>query len=191
MKKKKVNEIFQRIVGSNPLGPQRSWIIRALRGESFAIVAPPGLGKTTFGIIMSLYYASMQEKSLLIFPTKTLVSQVVQKIQEMGKVLNPPPRLMYYMSGMSQSKKDELVKSLKEGDFDILVSTSRYVIDHLDEINRINYKYLFVDDVDAVLKSGRSSLTILKLMGFTEDNVREVKELLKTARDDVSSFEKN
>ncbi|BCS91920.1 reverse gyrase [Metallosphaera javensis (ex Sakai et al. 2022)] len=186
---RKVIDLFKRVVGSEPLGPQRSWIIRALRGESFPIIAPPGLGKTTFGMIMSLYYASRSEKSLMIFPTRTLVSQVVQKIQEMGKSLDFTPRLVYYMSGLNQSKKDELTKSLIEQDFDIFISTSRYVIQHLDEINKIDYRYLFVDDVDAVLKSGKSSLTILKLMGFSDENVTKVRELLKTSRDDVSSFD--
>ncbi|MCH1770507.1 MULTISPECIES: reverse gyrase [Metallosphaera] len=186
---RKVIDLFKRVIGSEPLGPQRSWIIRALRGESFPIIAPPGLGKTTFGIVMSLYYASRSEKSLMIFPTRTLVSQVVQKIQEMGKSLDFTPRLVYYVSGLTQSKKDELSKSLAEEDFDIFISTSRYVIQHLDEINKINYKYLFVDDVDAVLKSGKSSLTILKLMGFSDENVTKVRELLKTSRDNTSSFD--
>ncbi|QKQ99799.1 reverse gyrase [Metallosphaera tengchongensis] len=185
----RVFDFFRRGVGSEPMGPQRSWILRALRGESFAIVAPPGLGKTTFGILMSLYYSTNNEKSLMIFPTKTLVNQVVGKIQEISKKIELAPKLLYYTSGISSSKKDELNKSMSDGDFDIFVSTSRYVITHLNEINKINYRYIFVDDVDAVLKSSRSSLTILKLMGFTDDNVMKVRELLKTAREDGRSFD--
>ncbi|MEM4746766.1 MAG: DEAD/DEAH box helicase, partial [Metallosphaera sp.] len=165
------------------------WIIRALRGESFAIVAPPGLGKTTFGIIMSLYFASKSQKSLMMFPTKTLVSQVVQKIQEMSKLLDQPPRVLYYSSGITRSKKAEFNKSLNERDFDVLISTSRYVMENLDELNKIKYRYLFIDDVDAVLKSSKSSITILKLMGFNDDNIGKARELLRLSRDDKSSFE--
>lgn len=187
---KAVSDIFRTAVGSEPMGPQRSWIVRALRGESFAIIAPPGLGKTTFGIIMSLYFSSISKKSLMIFPTKTLVGQVVQKIQEMSKNMERPPLLSYYLSGMNQSKRDEMDKTLSSGDFDIFVSTSRYVIDHIDELSRLEYNYLFVDDVDAVLKSGKSSVTILKLMGFSPQDIDRTKELLKSAREgDTSVFD--
>ncbi|MEM4912126.1 MAG: reverse gyrase, partial [Metallosphaera sp.] len=186
---KNVVQLFRKVVGTGPIGPQRSWIIRALRGESFAIVAPPGLGKTTFGIIMSLYFASKSQKSLMMFPTKTLVSQVVQKIQEMSKLLDQPPRVLYYSSGITRSKKAEFNKSLNERDFDVLISTSRYVMENLDELNKIKYRYLFIDDVDAVLKSSKSSITILKLMGFNDDNIGKARELLRLSRDDKSSFE--
>lgn len=185
----KVVYLFNKILNSPPLGPQKSWILRALKGDSFAIVAPPGLGKTTFGILMSLYYASKNIKSLMVFPTRTLVQQVTQRIQQMSKDLDNIPKLTYYLSNLTRSQKEELKKSLDTSDFDIFVTTSRYLISNLDDINPEQYGYLFVDDVDSVLKSSKSSSTILKLMGFNDTDIQNVKELLRRARNDDTVFE--
>ncbi|MQL54699.1 reverse gyrase [Acidianus ambivalens] len=186
---KEVERLFKRVLGSPPLGPQRSWIVRALRGESFAIIAPPGLGKTTFGILMSLYFAEKQRKTLMIFPTKTLVNQVVQRIQEMSKSLEEVPKLVYYYSGITQSQKSELNKILESGDFDIFVSTSRYIINNVDYISTKDYKYLFVDDVDSVLKSSKSARAVLKLVGFTEDDIQNVRELLRKSKNSEEVYD--
>ncbi|EWG08298.1 MAG: reverse gyrase [Candidatus Aramenus sulfurataquae] len=184
----KVSDLFATILGSPPLGPQRSWIIRALKGESFAIIAPPGLGKTTFGILMSLYFFTKGIKSLMIFPTKTLVKQVVGKIQQMSRDFEKVPKVSYYISGMTSSQREELNKVLESSDFDIFMSTSRYIINNIDHLNTSQFGYVFVDDVDSVLKSSKSSVSVLKLMGFTEDDVKTVKELLWKARRDESAF---
>ncbi|ARM75802.1 reverse gyrase [Acidianus manzaensis] len=185
----KVEDLFKNILGSPPIGPQRSWIIRALRGESFAIIAPPGLGKTTFGIIMSLYFSRLHNKTLMLFPTKTLVTQVIQKIQEMSKSLDFTPKLVYYYSGLSQSSKQELEKAISQDDFDIFLSTSRYLMANFDTVFNHNYKYIFVDDIDSVLKSGKSALVILKLAGFSEEDIDTVRDLLRKSRNDPNVFD--
>ncbi|AWR97162.1 reverse gyrase [Acidianus sulfidivorans JP7] len=186
---KKVEKLFLSILGSPPLGPQRSWIIRALRGESFSIIAPPGLGKTTFGIIMSLYFSSLKKKTLMLFPTKTLVTQVIQKIQDMSKNMEFVPKLAYYYSGLTQSVKQELQKSIESDDFDIFISTSRYLINNYDFISAHDYKYIFIDDIDSVLKSGKSAYTVLKLVGFSEDDINNVRDLLRKSRNDPTVFD--
>ncbi|HIC99424.1 MAG TPA: hypothetical protein EYP08_07320, partial [Pyrodictiaceae archaeon] len=66
-------EYFESAVGSPPWGAQRTWARRLLRGDSFSIIAPTGVGKTTFGLVAALYLAcSRGEKSYLVFPTTTL-----------------------------------------------------------------------------------------------------------------------
>ncbi|NON62777.1 reverse gyrase, partial [Acidianus sp. RZ1] len=188
----KVSNLFVKILGSPPLGPQRSWIIRALRGESFAVVAPPGLGKTTFGTIMSLFYYMKGKKSLMIFPTKTLVTQVAQRLTSMSKNLgSTSPKLAYYYSGLTSSQKQEFITSLESEDFDVLISTSRYIMKNIGNIEKYNYNYLFVDDVDSVLKSSKSANVILRLVGFTDNDVISVKELLKESRNNYEeAYEK-
>lgn len=186
---KRVEDLFIKILGSPPIGPQKSWILRAVRGESFVIIAPPGLGKTTFGIIMSLYFTQQNKKTLMLFPTKTLVTQAVGKIQEMSKNLDFMPKLAYYYSGLTTSEKQELNKILSTEDFDIFLTTSRYLIENFEEVSSHNYRYVFVDDIDSVLKSGKSSSTILKLAGFSEDDITMVKELLRKSKEDTTIFD--
>lgn len=184
--------LFRRIIGSPPFGPQKSWIIRVLRRESFAIIAPPGLGKTTFGIITSIYFSQKKGKSILIFPTRSLVKQAVERISEFSKKSEIETKLLYYHSSMNESQKSELYKSLVEGDFNIFISTNKFFIgrsnkkeettdkkyDFLNEIKNIKYDFLFVDDVDAALKSGKSSKAILTLAGFAEEDIKMVQDKL-------------
>ena len=48
-------EFFKKTLKAEPGNLQESWMKRILFKESFAIVAPTGIGKTTFGIITSLF----------------------------------------------------------------------------------------------------------------------------------------
>ncbi|NAZ28289.1 MAG: DEAD/DEAH box helicase, partial [Caldivirga sp.] len=72
-------ELFRRVTGASMWGAQRFWARRLVKGKSFAIVAPTGSGKTTFGIVASLYVASKGGKVLMVFPTSTLAYQVYKK----------------------------------------------------------------------------------------------------------------
>ncbi|MEM4568808.1 MAG: hypothetical protein QXN73_04015, partial [Thermofilaceae archaeon] len=44
---------FENAVGSRPWSAQKMWARRVLRGLSFVILAPTGIGKSVFGIVMS------------------------------------------------------------------------------------------------------------------------------------------
>jgi Reverse gyrase len=54
-------KMFKDIVGTNMWGAQRLWARRIIKGKSFAIVAPTGSGKTTFGIVASIYVATRKK----------------------------------------------------------------------------------------------------------------------------------
>ncbi|MBB5253055.1 reverse gyrase [Sulfurisphaera ohwakuensis] len=183
-------ELFKRIIGFPPFGPQKSWIIRVLRKESFAIIAPPGLGKTTFGIITSLYFSSKNFRSILIFPTRSLVKQAVDRISMYSNKTNIETKLLYYHSGINESQKQELYKALNAGDFNIFIATNRFFIDKINELKNIKYDFMFVDDVDTALKSSKSAETILNLAGFSKDDILSVKELLRKSREDESVYTK-
>jgi len=182
--------LFINIIGFPPFGPQKSWIIRLLRRESFAIIAPPGLGKTTFGMISSIYFSQKNGRSILIFPTRSLVMQAVDRISEFIKKAEIETKLLYYHAGLSESQKGELYKSLLEGDFNIFVSTNRFIIKNIDEIKNVKYDFLFVDDVDTALKSSKSAEAILNLAGFSKEDITAVKDILRKAREDESAFAK-
>ena len=70
-------EFFKKIVGE-PRSIQRFWAKRIFRGESFAMVAPTGIGKTTFGSAVALFLALRGKRSYVILPTTLLVKQVVE-----------------------------------------------------------------------------------------------------------------
>lgn len=57
---------------------------RLARGESFAMVAPTGLGKSTFGLFAALIHS---DKCLIILPTNLLVSQTFEILQKWNKLL--------------------------------------------------------------------------------------------------------
>jgi len=182
--------LFSNIIGFPPFGPQKSWIIRVLRRESFAIIAPPGLGKTTFGMVSSIYFSQKNGKSILIFPTRSLVKQAVDRISEFTKKVEIETKLLYYHSGLNESQREELYKSLIDGDFNIFISTNRFIIDRINEIKDTKYDFLFVDDVDTALKSSKSADSILNLAGFSKEDITAVKDILRKAREDESAYTK-
>ncbi|AHC51187.1 reverse gyrase [Sulfolobus acidocaldarius SUSAZ] len=187
--------IFKRLLGFPPFGPQKSWIYRLLSGESFAIIAPPGLGKTTFGLISSIYLYLRGKKSILVFPTKSLVRQAIDKlssyIQNLAEIKENPPKVIYYYSGMSASERKEADEGLQSKIFDIFISTNRFLIDNIDQISSTSYQFLFVDDVDTALKSSKSAQAILKLLGFTPNDQDKIKETLKKYRENTQKNEQN
>ncbi|HDN62737.1 MAG TPA: reverse gyrase, partial [Candidatus Bathyarchaeota archaeon] len=65
-------ELFRKVVGE-PRDLQRFWMRRLVRRESFAAVAPTGIGKTTFGIVSALFFALNGKKSYILVPTTLLV----------------------------------------------------------------------------------------------------------------------
>ncbi|BBG24207.1 Reverse gyrase [Sulfuracidifex tepidarius] len=186
-----ISEFFKLALKTGPIGPQRSWIMRLAKGESFSIIAPPGLGKTTFGVISSVYLASKRKKkSLLMFPTKTLVNQVKQKVQQVASNTSSDVRLLVYDSGMKQAQRAEFMKSLGEEDFDIAILSSRFAMMNLENLSVLDFDFLFVDDVDSALKSNKSARTVTLLAGYTDEDIERVKELLKQSYNDPSAFSK-
>jgi reverse gyrase len=145
---------FQLLAGSVPKGPQRSWILRFLRGESFSVTAPPGLGKTTFGLAASIYSSVRGDRSILVFPTKSLVYQAKSKIEGIIDRLNV--QLKYFST----------VDGPQEEEYQILLTTSRYAMMH-NELWSKGFRLIFVDDVDSVTKSRKSLDMLLAIITIT------------------------
>lgn len=186
-----ISDFFKLALKTGPIGPQRSWIMRLAKGESFSIIAPPGLGKTTFGVISSIYLSSRRKKkSMLMLPTKTLVDQVKKRIQEITVNTSSNVRLLVYESSFSQSQRDEFMKSLRGEDFDILVASSRFTMMNLDILTTLDLGFLFIDDVDSALKSNKGARAVALLAGYNDEDLQKVKELLKQTYNDPSVFSK-
>jgi len=101
--------LFEEKVGSQPWSLQRSWAKKVFLGRSFALLAPTGVGKTTFGLITALFLASQGGKSYIILPTKLLLEQVRRKLRGWGL----PEEELLVVGESSERKKKEQKESLK------------------------------------------------------------------------------
>ncbi len=152
------SKFFSRKVGK-PFSVQLTWARRIFLGKSFSIIAPTGIGKTTFGIISSLFFDG---KFYFIVPTSILVEEVYKKLNS----LNEGKKIVMYSSRMKKKERDDSLRKIKKGEFDILITTHMFLYKHHEEIPKVDY--IFVDDVDSFLKQARNVDKALKLIGFKE-----------------------
>ncbi len=165
---------FERALGSSPWSLQKLWAKRVFKGYSFAMVAPTGVGKTTFGLIMSLY---LDGKILLVFPTRILADQAGNRLKEISEKLNLNKRILVYES------KKKVKEQFIQGDYDILCGTNMFLHRNFETLYRFKFSFVFVDDIDSFLKSSRNVDNLFKLLGFSEDEIRLALKESKTQED--------
>lgn len=165
---------FEICLGSPPWEIQRMWAKRALAGRSFAAIAPTGVGKTAFGLVTSYYFAMRRKKSYLIFPTSLLVDQALEILKRCEESAGEPLRVLAYKRGMKSEERKSFYERLESGDFYILVTTSQYLARNHDRLRDFvgDFHFIFVDDVDAFLRSSKNVDRVLTLMGFSENDIR-------------------
>ncbi len=167
---------FRKIIGE-PRAIQRLWAKRVLRGESFAAVAPTGIGKTSFGVAMSLFMASKGKTSYILLPTTLLINQVIEDLKKYSKdarinlAFNDYGEIVcaYYHGDLTKNEKDKFFEILEKGDFKILITTPQFLSRHFSIINSKTFDFIFVDDVDSVLKASKNVDRILMLLGFRKE----------------------
>ncbi len=163
---------FKKCVGE-PRAIQKLWARRILRGESFAATAPTGIGKTSFGLAISLFLALKGKKCYLILPTSILVKQAVDTLKKFAERvgieigLNEPEGIGYYHGKLSKEEKEKFFENIKN--FKILVTTTQFLSRNFELLKGMTYDFIFVDDVDAVLKASKNVDRILQLLGFYWD----------------------
>ncbi len=176
---KDFNSFFESIL-KNPLwSVQETWAIRFFLGVSHALLAPTGIGKTTFGLVLSKYLVEKKGKvTYLIFPTQMLVNQAYDRLISFGV---KPEDIVAYSSKHARSKKkqEELKERIKNQEFKILLTTSMFLYKNIDIIPKGIYSLVFVDDVDSILKSAKNIDKVLMLLGFTEEDIEETMRFLK------------
>ncbi len=155
---------FKRALGSEPWSLQRQWARRVFLGESVAMVAPAGVGKTTFGIIMSLF---LEGKALLIFPTRLLSSQVYERLEAFAEKLKSSKRILLYTPSRASKK------ALEEGQFDVLIGTNAFLQRNFQVLKKFKFSFIFVDDIDSFLKGSRNTVRLFELMGFSRLEIEE------------------
>ncbi len=160
---------FVERTGKEPNRMQAFWARRLLSGMSFAAVAPTGVGKTLFGLVFSCFFAEKRNKKVyLLFPTTTLLSQAVERLESISE----SARILSFSSGR-KSEREEFFSRLEKGDFDILVTTTAFLSKNFDRLEGERFDLVFVDDVDALLKASRNVDRVLRLLGFSWREIRE------------------
>ena len=159
-------KFFEKGIGK-PRALQIFWAKRILRGESFAAVAPTGIGKSSFGIAMAVFLSTKGKRSYLIFPTTLLVQQSIEIMEKLCEKTGIDKNFIYYYGGIKE--KEEFFDKLEKGNFKILLTTTQFLSKHFDKLKDKTFDFIFVDDVDAILKASKNIDRILNLLGFYFD----------------------
>lgn len=177
---KNFSEFFSFLIGSRPWALQEVWAKRVLMGRSFSIVAPTGIGKTLFGLIMALYLAGKGRKCYIIVPTSLLVKHLLDKVSDFLEKIShigaPKPIVLGYYSAMPKGEAKETLRRIADQDFSILITTDRFLYNRFDIIKNVKFDFIFVDDVDSFLKSPKNIDKIVLLMGFSPEDLEKVLE---------------
>ncbi|WP_456421893.1 reverse gyrase [Thermococcus sp.] len=177
---REVEEFFKKATGFTFWSAQRTWVKRLLKGRSFSIIAPTGMGKSTFGAFMAVYYAKKGKKSYVIVPTTPLVVQTVRKIQAIIERTGVQIKLAYYHGNLRKKEKEEMLSLIESGDYDILITSAQWLARNYDEkLKGRHFDFIFVDDVDAFLKASKNIDRSLHLLGFTEEIIAKAWEVIR------------
>lgn len=185
------SKIFRICVGRDSWSVQRTWAKRVLRGYSFSMIAPTGVGKTTFGIVTSIYLAlNHGRNSLIVLPTIPLVDQVYARAEECLEKLRAHGYgrglriLKIHSKASHNSRKERGGEGFSNTDAEgpaIVITTSAFFrrpenLEKLEKLGRIGF--LFVDDVDAVLRGGKILGQLLKALKVGEEIIARAEELV-------------
>ncbi|MCS7107929.1 MAG: reverse gyrase [Sulfolobales archaeon] len=180
---KEMIAFFEKCVGSKPWNLQVMWLRRLVRGASFAMIAPTGVGKTTFGIVLSMYYATKGLKSYIVVPTTMLAMQIEKRFEDY--IAKSGSYVNYLVIHSKIPRKERLLREerLERDDgFHILVTTSRYLLKNFSRILRHGFKFIFVDDVDAVLRGSKAVDLVIKLAGYDDSDIEAALKVLRLRR---------
>ncbi|WP_299229450.1 reverse gyrase [Sulfurihydrogenibium sp.] len=166
---------FSKRIGSHPWSLQITWAKRFFLNRSFALLAPTGIGKTSFGLSVASYLAQKNKKSYIILPTKLLVNQTVKKLTQIFKLKEDQ---ILFFGEENKKEKETKLERLKDGDFSVLITTSMFLYKNHDKIPK-DFSLVFVDDVDSFLKTAKNIDKALYLLGFDEKDINLALEVIK------------
>lgn len=160
------SKVFEKVLKNKPSSLQINWAKRFYLGESFAIVAPTGTGKSSFGLILSLLVSG---KVLIVLPTKLLVQQFYQKLKDFSKILKNEGinRDIVAYTGRESQKQ-----AFENGDFDIFICTIAFMHKNFEKLKQFNFSLILVDDVDSFLKSGKNVEHLFNMLGFSDEDIK-------------------
>ncbi len=170
---KEFETYFKDKTGKTLRAIQVLWSKRVLGNKSFSIESPTGTGKTLFGISMAAFFSKKNKKSYIIVPTTSLLEQVVLRFNQYFNDV----KILYYHKDMKKTEKEEFLNKLQNREYDVLITTAAFLSKSYSYLEGKVFDFVFVDDLDAVLKASRNVDRILKLIGFKEEEIRKRKVL--------------
>lgn len=184
-----INTLFKKLTNNDMWSIQKSWALRALKGYSFAITAPTGVGKTVFGVVFSYYLAKKYgKKCYLIMPTSVLVKQTYDRILKLKEIDGGNVEIAAFWSRMKNSK--EMKEKILRGEYHILITTSQFLAQNFESIKDSRFDFIFVDDVDSFLKTYKNVERSLLLLGFTHKEIEEAHKIIREKKIGEKEFER-
>ncbi len=172
-------EFFSQVTkGYRLWGSQRIWLKRLFRGENTAIIAPTGIGKTTLLTAYALYMSyKYGRKILFLSPTTSLAKQIHNRLTTMRDSIGASVKIVFYDSSVSRKKKEAILERIVNGDYDILILTNTFVSRRPDVVDSKSFNIVIADDVDSLLNRSRNTLRLLKMLGYSDEEIKIAKEL--------------
>ncbi len=179
-----LRKFFVAAVGKEPWSLQLHWMKRLVSGESFAMVAPTGIGKSTLLAVYALYRACVYGwKVYILTPTREIakqfrdrMDQYLSRLLELGLCVEEP-RILFYDSSSSSAQK--LRERISSGDFDILITSATFLSRNFEAISRHRMDLVIADDLDALMKRSRNIDRVLKLLGFEDRDIELATRIAK------------
>lgn len=175
---------FTAVTGFKPLPLQVYWIKRLLFGDSFALIAPTGIGKSTLLAIYALYRAYFYgNKVYIITPTREIAKQFYTRIcgyiENMRRYgyISDKIRIVFYDS--TAKNTSELKDAVKDGVFDILITSAAFLSRYHTVITDKKIDIVIADDLDSILKNSKNIDRLLRLLGFTDTVIEKCIKLVK------------
>ena len=171
----KFSEFFKKALSSNPWRVQIMWFERLYKNNSFSMIAPTGVGKSTFIIVSSIYFSSeYNKKILIILPTRLLVKQFNDLFDKFISSLNLNINFISYYG----SNKKEIKEKIKNEEFNILIISNQFLTKNFDILKGKKFDIAFVDDVDSFFKGSKNIEKLFILIGYSEDDINVAKKVI-------------
>ncbi len=158
-------KFFRDVSGKELWNIQRTWVRRMISNESFALIAPTGVGKTTSLLVYSLYRAVNGGRVLYVVPTRELMNHVYRTLSN------------YNRFGVKLATSDDVKSSDLRRSF-IAVVTHNFIHRNKELLSGLKLDVVVVDDFDALLKTSSIIDLILKCIGVGDDSISYAKNLV-------------
>jgi len=173
---------FAMVTKFRPLPLQTYWIKRLFFGDSFALIAPTGVGKSTLLAVYALYRAYFYgNKVYIVTPTREIAKQFYVKICEYLRNMNgydmDKIKIVFYDS--TARNVSEIKDIVKNGLFNILITSAAFLTKHHDIIIDKKIDIIIADDLDSILRNSKNVDRILKLLGFSDVIIEKSMKLVK------------
>ncbi|WP_148688348.1 reverse gyrase [Methanopyrus sp. SNP6] len=167
-----VDRAFNRATGFRLYSAQRVWTRRLVKGCSFSILAPTGTGKTSWGSLVAAVLGHAGRRVYYLVPTTTLVRQVEDRIKGFARDAELDVDVVAYHAAMPTQAKQEALERIFSGDFDVLITTAQFLVHRVEDLEKLNFDLILVDDVDAIIRgTGRNVDRVLRVAGLEQEEI--------------------